>query len=514
MIPSRFAAYFWAGLDVLNALVPGLRRLQEAGFVSTARIVMSPVRTHDDDIYHFDQEFADQVAGVPFLPAAVRSTQYQKAFALPSLHTFVLTANDSASFDHLFAADGSGPAWLEANADLVRDEYREMTVALYETQKWTGKRFIVCFWEGDSVLYWPVLVPPFTVPSFPQPVVIPGGLRDPPSSVVDFRYRALKRWCQLRQEGIKHGRIIARSKGWGGIEVNDAIEFNSLYYRKEERKCHPQNGFLIRDTLHDIIRVVHPDYASYSAWESTYRGRLFDDIQTIRQFLQRETNGHTQLIIGELGVTGHSDPSKPTPKDSLYSKSWQYIQSAHAANRAKIPVIVLWKAWDPFNIFEGEGLFNADGTERQILKNLQASFRSPVPSFESPIKISGVLDQFDMNGSRSADGKRYFEVYGNFPGTREGNADVPGWMGGYRAIINFSTRSFLDIPTWGESGGQINIGLVPIPRAVVWFLLQFRRLVDNKLSNRYGPIRLNRIPPRSTKCLDLVTQRYWAYYGS
>jgi hypothetical protein len=104
MFPSPFAVYFWAGLDFPNALVPGLSRLQQPGFASTARIVITP-----DGVYRFDKEWEDQVAGAPFLPA-VRSTQYQKAFPLPGLQTLVFTDNDSASFDHLFARDGSGPA--------------------------------------------------------------------------------------------------------------------------------------------------------------------------------------------------------------------------------------------------------------------------------------------------------------------------------------------------------------------------------------------------------------------
>jgi len=128
--------------------------------------------------------------------------------------------------------------------------------------------------------------------------------------------------------------------------------------------------------------------------------------------------------------------------------------------------------------------------------------------------ISGAIDQFDMYGSRSADGKRYYEVYGAFPDAREGNADVPGWTGGYRAIIHFSTGATINIPTWGESRGQINIGLVPFPRDVVWFLLRVRRLADGQMSNRFGPIRLNRFPPPSGKCVDLVTQRYYPYWGN
>src|SRR5687768_984478 len=101
-LPNAFGAYFWAGFDVPNALVPGLEILQQAGFQATARIRLTPdVRpksSTDRGEYRFDEEWEREVPStVPFLPAAVRSTQYQRAFSLPGLQTFVFTAYDSAS---------------------------------------------------------------------------------------------------------------------------------------------------------------------------------------------------------------------------------------------------------------------------------------------------------------------------------------------------------------------------------------------------------------------------------
>ena len=477
-IPDVFGAYFWAGYDVPNALVPGLQILQQAGFRSTARIRLVP----DSTEYRFDEQWEREVPStVPFLPAAVRSTQYQRAFSLPGLRTFVFTAYDSASAGHLFDSD-----WLDLNAEMVRSEYRDMTVALYETQNGTGKQFIVCNWETDNSIYFDQEAPSYA--SAPK------------------QLQALRRWFQLRQEGIRQGREIALQNGWGGIEVNDAIEFNTFYHRREYQTCFP-NSF-VGDTLSSIIKDIKPDYASFSAWESTGRCRLYDDLMTIKGFLHTATNGHTRLIVGELGVTGHASPNVPTVHESVQSKAWRYIKLAHAAVRADIPVIILWKAWDYFGqseLTEGEGLLNGDGTERQVLRDLRASFGST-------LKIAGVVDQFDMYGWRAADETRGFELYGSFPEANPGNVTEAGWVGNYSAIVEFSDGEMVATDTAGESESQINLSLRPDDHKVRWFMLRVRRKRDGFMSPEFGPVRLNRIPPESSNCEVQVNQRYWDYW--
>jgi hypothetical protein len=323
MLPDSLGVYFWGGYDVPNALVPGLNRLQQAGFKSTTRIRLTPAvrprSTSDRGEYRFDAQWEAEVpVGVPFLPSAVRSAQYQQAFALPGLQTFVLQAYDSASYEHLH----QDPVWTNANAELIRSEYRDMTVALYQTQNGTGKRFIVSNWETDGSIY----------------------IDNIPDQGSATRLEGFTQWFRLRQEGIRQGRGIAAARGWGGVEVNDAIEFNRIYFAQEYEQCF-SIGY-VGDILHNIIKDVKPDYASYSAWESTGRSRLYDDLVTAKQILHSETNDHTQLMIGELGVEGQSHPSNPTNDRNLQSKSWRYIQFAHAAVRAEIPVIILWKAWE------------------------------------------------------------------------------------------------------------------------------------------------------------------------
>jgi hypothetical protein len=81
---------------------------------------------------------------------------------------------------------------------------------------------------------------------------------------------------KLYKRVIRQGREIALHNGWRGVEVNDAIEFNTFYHRREYQRCFP-NGFL-GDTLSSIIKDIKSDYAPFSAWESTGRIRLYDDL--------------------------------------------------------------------------------------------------------------------------------------------------------------------------------------------------------------------------------------------
>lgn len=318
------------------------------------------------------------------------------------------------------------------------------------------------------------------------------------------RIAALTIWFRLRQEGIRAGRAIAIDRGWSGVEVSDAIEFNNMYYQQDYRACFP--GGFVGDIFQSIIPVIKPDYASYSAWGSTGRGRLFDDLLTVKQILHSQTNGHTQLILGELGVTGHAHPTHPS-REPLESKSWRYTQIARAAVRAEIPIVILWKAWDYFDTFEGEGLFNADGSVRQTLKDLQANF-------ERAARISGVVDQFDLYGWRAPDQRRYFELYGSFPDAREGNTAQPGWVGNYQAVVEFADGGIGLFDTVGESENQINIALTPHDRDVRWYLLRVRRKRDGLTSPEFGPVRLNRLPPTSSDCKEQVNQRWWDHWGA
>ena len=69
-LPQALGAYFWAGYDVPNALVPGLTRLQQAGFTGTARIRLvtgvRPKSATDRGEYRFDEAFeADEPATGP-----------------------------------------------------------------------------------------------------------------------------------------------------------------------------------------------------------------------------------------------------------------------------------------------------------------------------------------------------------------------------------------------------------------------------------------------------------------
>jgi hypothetical protein len=163
-LPASFGAYFWGGYrapGTPSSLAAGLKKIQEAGFVSTARIILTPSLRNPGDlnVYNFDLGQWEQECpkALPFLGAAVRSTFYREALSLAGFRTFVLTTYDSTCLGPTGGADNyvrSSFLNVAANADAVRSEYQDLTLALYETQRGSGKRFIISNWETDNAIYW------------------------------------------------------------------------------------------------------------------------------------------------------------------------------------------------------------------------------------------------------------------------------------------------------------------------------------------------------------------------
>jgi hypothetical protein len=159
-------------------------------------------------------------------------------------------------------------------------------------------------------------------------------------------------------------------------------------------------------------------------------------------------------------------------------------------------------------------LSNSDGSESEVLRQLQSSFGAP------PI-IWGVIDQFDWYGWRRQDGRRIFELYGHVPEASDGDPAQPEWVGNYRAIAVFADGEVLGLNTTGESESQVNIAMKPHSTKVRWFLLRVFRKNDGLTSNEFGPVRLQRVPPRNwrpeilgrelTECEAKVFMRYWNY---
>src|SRR6266852_1579750 len=98
---------------------------------------------------------SDCNASPPFLPCAARSSAYQKLLSLPNLGYIILTTGDSASSgDFGTQPKLADPSWIQiaANRAKVVREYRDLALALYETQRNSGKHFIVSSWETDNAI--------------------------------------------------------------------------------------------------------------------------------------------------------------------------------------------------------------------------------------------------------------------------------------------------------------------------------------------------------------------------
>src|SRR5262245_10310431 len=160
---ETFGAYFWGGFyapGINSSLASGLRKLQHAGFVSTARIAVSPRLRNPgpENAYHFDLEewYRECPLDRPFLSQAIRADYYQRALNVPGLKTIILTAYDSARAGHMgWDNKNLQPDWLRNadNARAVKDEYKDLTLAIYATRRDTSKRFIISNWETDNNIY-------------------------------------------------------------------------------------------------------------------------------------------------------------------------------------------------------------------------------------------------------------------------------------------------------------------------------------------------------------------------
>ena len=292
--------------DASNSLASGQRWLTRSGF-DTTKIHMTPrtrlrppagTQENRDNMYHINLDIlemecpslppslqnADQNASPPFLECAARSSMYQELFRIEALKTIVITAYDSASTgDHgiLWPVENRKTLrWYQqpGNTERVVAEYRGLALALYETQKGTGKRFIVANWETDSELN-------------------DCAHHHPECDMVNL-IEALKRWFLARKEGISQARVIAQARGLTGVFVDDAIEFNNP----------PSDNFQASKAINAIILQVMPRYMSYSVWSSISadRGGVLD--QDIIDIKNKFPNNSPQLYLGELGREWPNQP--------------------------------------------------------------------------------------------------------------------------------------------------------------------------------------------------------------
>jgi len=389
-IMAGFGVYHWplgatVGPDADDALASGQRWLSRAGFNAT-RVVMTPsirVRTDNgNNPYHLDLDVletecpvvaqpcakgTDCNASPPFLPCVARSAAYQRLFNSPHLRYIVLTTQDSAATgDYGSVTKLRSPEWFRVPTNIAKvvREYRDLALALYETQRDTGKTFIVGNWETDNAIYC-------------------HGCTD-----ITNAFDAHLQWFSARKQGILQARTIAQTRGITGVTVSDAIEFNDL--RQDKAK-----------TIDRIIPTIMPEYMTYSAWGSSGGGDVNDpdgggqlDRDLIR-LAARFPNNKPQLLIGELGPASYTGEDPNTARGR--NDAWQMAQNARAVQRARLPVNILWAAYDNVPLADGqvlsEGLLFADGRERNIVRTLRTELLGGQRELLSPhtARIGGIL---------------------------------------------------------------------------------------------------------------------------
>jgi hypothetical protein len=406
---ANFGVYYWGvGASVEptaeDALASGQRWMSRSGF-HTARVLMSPKMRHandnGDNLYHINLDlFAKECPVVcpqgaactsspPFLPCAARSSSYQRLFSSPETQFIILTAVDSSSTDDYggkfqwlstwTAGQGmtSKLAWFDAdgNSEKVRAEYRNLALAIYETQHDSGKAFVIANWETDSQIF-PCRddAPPDPCPQYPLPV-----LRD---WVAGFT-----RWFMLRKQGIADARAVAQARGLGGVTVSDGIEFN--VFRSNPNYPEQTHGALY--TINSIIPSVMPSYMLYSAWGSTGAGALDQDLQTLKT---RFPSGGPQLLVGELAANGGMSGS--TAFLSGLSDAWITAQSARAAQRAHLPATILWIGYDGSPATDANyapAFYASNGAERPVVQKVRSALNAGAAELASnpPARIGGIV---------------------------------------------------------------------------------------------------------------------------
>jgi hypothetical protein len=383
--PASVGAYFWGGHQPPSspdALLTGVASLRDMGMRKVIRLFLSPrlraaggnntrgrnseptqrilADYFSDNAYNLDLRIGDPVtlfcpvgaSPDSFLPCAAKSPYFQLAFnQYGSGSTIILTVSDVTAFGDYGAKSCSTFAcnmdetFLNVNAVALAKEYEDLTYALYQTQHDTGKTFIIDDWETDSQLY---QYGPYnygqrrqgaTCGSCPTGLVCDSGTNgsnkcvDPLDTYSNLlaKKKGLKRWFELRRQGIATGKLRAQQAGLGGLTVGDGIEIASFHILQDLS----EPDF---NTLDDIIRVaapngVQPDYVSYSAWDSTERGTVDEDLAAIKGQLAALSPAPT-LIMGETGVK------------KMHSYSWRFRETIRAAYRAQLPAIVTWQGFD------------------------------------------------------------------------------------------------------------------------------------------------------------------------
>ena len=385
-----------AGNDPVRA---SIRRVRDTGIAGPIRLVMAPQQRGNVTANVYDVDFSACSESAPLLPCLAALPRFQNAFDEvgygPDVPPIVLTTWDSTSG----GATGDDPdcpgteghcfldeAWMTANYAAVRAEYAALAGVLYQTQGGKGGRtFVLINWEGDNSIY-----------CGSSYLFAKGALACPASpdgASVSSRFAAFTSWFHARQDGMADARAQYAAK-FPDVQVEDGIELNSFSALTDA-------GY--PSVLHDIIPVLRPVYASYSAWESLGAGRFEQDLDALGANL-------AQLgiigIVGEFGQSGVDGP-KVSPVGPPTSFPWLFGEIVRAALRSPVQLLTIWEPYSSADLTDS--VLSGEGVELDSMRLLRAAAAPPAYVPSASFAIGGVTEVAPVGG------RRQYVLEGAFP---------------------------------------------------------------------------------------------------
>ncbi len=279
------------------------------------------------------------------LTQMAQESQFEQAFANPDISTFILTTYDHTTFGDCSTLKFLNPSfYTTANTAAVEQEYKDLTMYLYQTYHGTGKTFILSNWEGDNQLYCDNAYGYATNAAAKASCDQNYATYYDGNQNVGVSIQGMKDWLEARSAGIAAGRAAAAAQGLSGVSVYSAAELNIV------RALH-DNGYA--SMLYDVLPGLPLDYVLYSSYESINNANpgqtLAQDIATIENVA-----GTRNVIIGEFGYNQLQVPS---------STADTYLQQiVSTVQNAGLPYAVAWQLFDQP---AGEGDFGLYGLNGQ-----------------------------------------------------------------------------------------------------------------------------------------------------
>lgn len=467
-LPSQIGAYYWGGLQAgrlqasagLTAQL-GVTHLRESGINGPVRLVIEPKqRTWSPSTLPPSQNaygisnynFSTCPTGSAFLGCVARLSELQNAFSAAGPAIILTTMDSTSSGDYENLQNYRNYTWMISNSAAVKSEYYQLAKALYQTQTGKGgKTFIVSNWEGDNLLYcgssYKYINTSQSNSAHQAWLSDCGDAQHQPSPDFSQEVAALQSWFQAR-----HDAVTAALSDFGAqypdVRVYDAIEFNSYKFIKDcggLATCPATIAPNRFDVLHDIIPYVHPNYVSYSSWESSKNGRMDEDLAGISAYINSLTTPPS-MILGEWG------------RDAMNGAGgdrWIFQELAKAVGRAnQYQYAITYLAYETTDL--QDGLLSFSGAENPSMTTLRNAAWLYTSGNTSTMSIRGVTE-----GSPRVGWTRSFQLYGTFPSSTVTTSyqctDIAG---------NLTSG----IATWlFQNTGQLNISISSVaPETELW----------------------------------------------